>query len=391
MSKVYINDLGIINALASGKEKVLQSILEGQRFNSSTTIGDCRYIVGYSSDSGVADRLSPIMMEACREIDSTVKSCIKRYGRERIAVIVGTTDNGSYHTLSSHKTFLESGRFPEEYELRMQQADGPALFVRDFWGLESMAMGISTACTSSAAALIRARDLLNSGAVDAVIAGGADIVSESVLSGFISLEAVDPGPCNPFSRNRKGINLGEGCALLVLSREPMEDNSIILSGCGEASDAHHMTAPDPKGKGAESAMRKALQDAGADLVDYLNLHGTGTMLNDAMESIATASVFNTLPPASSTKTMTGHTLGASGAMELGICWLLLSGLNGERCLPPHLWDGISDENVPHLNLVEKGSVVGRLNCCMSNSYAFGGSNISLIIEKDCVYETPTTV
>jgi 3-oxoacyl-[acyl-carrier-protein] synthase I len=131
-------------------------------------------------------------------------------------------------------------------------------------------------------------------------------------------------------------------------------------------------------------MRAALADAGLSAadIDYINLHGTGTDLNDRMESKATGRVFPAAPPASSSKAMIGHTLGAAGAMELACCWLAMQPASGEYILPPHLWDGQAEEGLPRLNLVAPGSRVARLNHCMSNSYAFGGSNVSLILSRE---------
>jgi 3-oxoacyl-[acyl-carrier-protein] synthase-1 len=322
------------------------------------------------------------METACREIGESVLAAKEHYGAHRVAVVIGSTDNGSEQSLRAHQAYARDGRFPEGYRLEDQQAHLPAEFIRRFFGLDSLAMAVSTACTSSAGALVHARNLLESGMADAVIAGGADIVSESVLKGFISLEAVDRNPCLPFSRNRRGINLGEGAALFLLSRESSGPEGLYLAGCGEASDAHHATAPDPEGKGAAAAMKEALKDAGLEGVDYINLHGTGTALNDAMEAGATRRVFSDPPAASSTKAMTGHTLGAAGAMELGICWLLLSHRNPTRLLPPHIWDGEPDPAAEGMVFVEPGQSLERLSSCMSNSYAFGGSNVSLIVAKE---------
>jgi 3-oxoacyl-[acyl-carrier-protein] synthase-1 len=251
-----------------------------------------------------------------------------------------------------------------------------------------VALAISTACTSSASALVYARNLIELGVCDAVVAGGADIVSDTVLLGFHALEAVDLERCKPFSAHRRGINLGEGAALFLLSRESLAPTGgptagLCLLGSGETADAHHMTAPDPSGAGAIRAMRLALAEAGCQAadIDYINLHGTGTPLNDAMESVATHAVFGAAIPCSSTKALVGHTLGAAGAMELGFCWLMMSDLNPERRLAPQVWDGVYDPAVPAIGLAAPGAWVDRLDRCMSNSYAFGGCNVSLVIGR----------
>jgi 3-oxoacyl-[acyl-carrier-protein] synthase-1 len=240
--------------------------------------------------------------------------------------------------------------------------------------------------------VIRGAELIRAGFCDAVIAGGADIVSETVLLGFSALEAVSDGLSNPFSKNRKGINLGEGAAFFVLSADPAGAGPAIeLLGAGESADAFHMTAPKEDGKGAIQAMKAALRDAGigpAD-IDYVNLHGTGTILNDRMEALAMAAVFpGCMPPVSSTKPITGHTLGAAGALELALCWMALQRREG---LPVHCWDGVYDEGLPALPFVSRDTAEHpakhsagkgkKPSICMSNSFAFGGCNTSLILGR----------
>jgi 3-oxoacyl-[acyl-carrier-protein] synthase I len=155
---------------------------------------------------------------------------------------------------------------------------------------------------------------------------------------------------------------------------------VMLAGFGESSDAHHISAPHPEGDGAVAAMCAALEDANicAADIDYVNLHGTATPKNDAMESLAMTRVFDPLPPLSSTKPLTGHALGAAGALEAAFCCLLLSRFNPELRLPPQVWDGAQDPQNPVLPLVQAGQIAARLSTVMSNSFAFGGSNASLI-------------
>ena len=385
---VYLNDLGILNAQAEGKAAVMQEILSGRRSGfTSREIDGTSYPVAmcsrYLQDPGYlkTNRLIYFLSKACEQIRPSVEAQIQKYGRKRIGVILGSTDNGSEQALHALKVFYENGAYPKGYQLEKQQAHYPVDFVKNYFGLESVATSISTACTSSAGAIILAHKLLQAGIVDAVIAGGADVVSDSVLKGFISLGAVDTNLNNPFSKNRHGINLGEGAALFIISKEPVLDHPVRLAGYGESSDAHHMTAPDPKGAGAQTAMKKALSDSGLRTVDYINLHGTGTDLNDAMESWATCRVFPEMPITSSSKPMVGHTLGAAGAMELGFCWLVLSKYNKNKRLPPHVWDGDSDAALPTMNFALDSNSNNRIDSCMSNSFAFGGCNVSIIIDR----------
>jgi 3-oxoacyl-[acyl-carrier-protein] synthase-1 len=164
-----------------------------------------------------------------------------------------------------------------------------------------------------------------------------------------------------------------------MSRRP---SAIRLRGVGESSDGYHISAPDPSGRGAEAAIRGALADAGATPSDvgYVNLHGTATPKNDEMESEVMARVFGLDVPCSSTKSLTGHSLGAAGAQELGLCWLLLGDGNGARRLPAHGWDGVRDPRLPPINLVGANARFER-ELFLSSSFAFGGSNAAIAIGR----------
>jgi 3-oxoacyl-[acyl-carrier-protein] synthase-1 len=209
-----------------------------------------------------------------------------------------------------------------------------------------------------------------------VIAGGVDTLCKLTVNGFTALEATTSELTNPLSRNRRGINLGEAAALTVVTREEHEHE---LLGWGESSDAHHISAPDPTGRGAEAAMRAALAHAGLRPaeVDYVNLHATATPKNDEMESHALARVFPEGVACSGTKPLTGHTLGAAGATEAAFCLLALE----DGRLPPHVWDGEADPALPRLRVTRAGERFGRSSrrVCLSNSFAFGGSNACLAI------------
>jgi 3-oxoacyl-[acyl-carrier-protein] synthase-1 len=261
----------------------------------------------------------------------------------------------------------------------MQEMGTPARFVAHELGLSAAARTvISTACSSSAKALATAARLIRSGQADVVIAGGADSLCGFTLAGFSALEAVSPERCNPFSANRRGINIGEGAALFIVSRRP---GPVRLCGWGESADAHHMSAPDPTGRGARLAIEAALRCAGISGhdIDYVNLHGTATAQNDAMEAPVSAALYAAGTPMSSTKPLTGHTLGAAGAIEAALCWLMLA-RNPERRLLPQLWDGVSDPALPRLHFAAHGERAKRpMRFVASHSFAFGGSNAALVL------------
>jgi 3-oxoacyl-[acyl-carrier-protein] synthase I len=218
------------------------------------------------------------------------------------------------------------------------------------------------------------------GLCDAVLCGGVDTLCRLAINGFHALEAVDLQRCDPFSKHRRGINIGEAAALFLMTRDA---GPVQLLGAGASSDAYHMSSPDPEGTGAQKAMRDALRSAGLEAVqiDYINLHGTATEHNDSMESLAVAATFEHAVPCSSTKSLTGHTLAAAGALEAAFCWLSLADPRPERRLPPHRWDGEADPALPALNLVQSGAHLpaGGRRYLMSNSFAFGGNNTALIL------------
>lgn len=400
--KIYLSRPGVISAAGDSVEAVWSSAIHAD--NScikpiQITSGDVVPVARICDQPDVSPtkarfKTHCIRLEyaALRHIESAIEAAKARYRPERIAVCVGTCDNGSETSLWGHKHFFENGAFPNEYTLEMQSADYVATFIKEEYGITGPAVSFATACTSSASAIIRAASLIKSGLADACIAGGVDVASETVLLGFLALEAISPEPTNPFSKNRKGITLGDGAAFFVLSKEPLEKGQpkIVLKGYAESSDAHHLTAPDESGAGAVKAMTGALQAARLlpQDIGYLSLHGTGTVLNDKMESSATAQVFGADVLCSGTKSVTGHTLGASGALALSLCYkALVENYQKETwVLPAQAWDGIRDETLPALNFVcaeQNGAALQKsakmLHNCMANSFGFGGANASLIV------------
>jgi 3-oxoacyl-[acyl-carrier-protein] synthase-1 len=325
-------------------------------------------------------RIIRIIDAALEQIRPDIEKAIAQYGPEKIGVCLGSCDNGSEGSLKAHQALLTLGAFPEDYSLRFQGASFSAEYIARKFRLSGPVFTIATACASGASAIIRGAELIRAGVCGAVIAGGADIVSPTVFAGFHALEAISDSLTNPFSKNRKGINLGEGAAFFLLDSE--KNSAVELLGEGESADANHMTAPGADGAGPAKAMRAALADAGLtpEQIGYINLHGTGTELNDKAEALAMKTVFDEMPPISSTKPITGHTLGAAGALEAAICWMTLTEKKG---LPLHCWDGVRDEEIPVFpggDVPTSGGVSQKAPAiCMSNSFAFGGCNVSLIL------------
>ncbi|WP_235015490.1 beta-ketoacyl-ACP synthase [Oceanicoccus sp. KOV_DT_Chl] len=319
-------------------------------------------------------------MAAAEEIMPELQQLVARFGAERIAVIVGTSTSGIAETEAAFAQHQTDGAFPDNYHYRQQQMAAPAEFMAQWLGLKNLAYTVSTACSSSAKAFASANHLIQTGVCDAAIVAGVDTLCRLTLNGFNALESISPTICSPFSKNRRGITIGEAAAVFIVTPEP---DAIQLMGVGESSDAHHMSAPDPEGHGAEAAMKGALMASGlapAD-IDYINLHGTATVKNDQMEALAVHRLFGERTPCSSTKALTGHTLGAAGATEIGLCWLALAANNWQHRLPPHCWDGEVDEGLAAINLQLINSVYQptAASYMMSNSFAFGGNNVSVII------------
>lgn len=394
----YLSALGLNCALGQGKQAVATALFRGDGSGMRLQTGwvaDRALTVGAVPGELPAlpalpghppSRNNQLLLAAALEIEAELRAAISRFGAERVGVVLGTSTSGIEEASQSIAAYLNQGELPAHYDYAQQELAAPANFLSDWLGLRGPCFSISTACTSGARALLSAQRLLNLGVCDAVICGGVDSLCRLTLNGFSALEAVSAERCKPFSANRNGINIGEGAALFLMTRAPMSQEPIVLLGGGASSDAHHISAPQPEGLGAQAAMRKALAAAGLqpEQVDYLNLHGTATQHNDAMESHAVAALFPAGVACSSSKAMIGHTLGAAGALEAAFCWLTLSAYNPQQLLPPHLWDGQADPALPALNLVQPGTPLSgngphRL---MSNSFAFGGNNISLLFAAE---------
>ncbi|HEX8542197.1 MAG TPA: beta-ketoacyl-[acyl-carrier-protein] synthase family protein [Pseudomonas sp.] len=391
----YLNALGLICDLGNDREEVARRLFAGDGSGMRNESGwvpervlpvgavktELPLIPGHLASH--SSRNNQLLLAAALQIEGEIRHAIQRHGPDRIGVILGTSTSGIDEASDSIAAWLRDRQFPETYDYQQQELSAPANFLADWLQLSGPAYVISTACTSSARALLSARRALDQGLCDAVLCGGVDSLCKLTLNGFSALEAMSTKRCNPFSRNRDGINIGEAAVLFLMTRESNGAHAIALLGAGASCDAHHISAPEPTGRGARQAMQQALDSAGlkAQDIDYLNLHGTATPLNDAMESLAVNAIFPEGVLCSSTKPLTGHTLGAAGALEAAFCWLSLAPENTERAVPPQLWDGEADPQLPALRWTAPGERLAHTDrrCLMSNSFAFGGNNISLII------------
>ena len=388
MKRCHVQAVGMVSALGSGVDQTRARLMSGDTRGMTIErdwVPNADACVGRVTAElpALPERLAlydcrnnRLLAAALRQIHAPLDRALERHGAARIAVIIGTSTSGIASGERAIAEKLKRGEFPPSFDYVQQEIGATAPFAAKLAGACGPTYTISTACTSGAKALIAARRLLDLGLCDAALAGGVDTLCRLTVCGFTALESAAPERCNPMSRNRSGTNIGEGAALFLLSRESA---AVTLAGGGESTDAYHLSAPDPQGTAPELAMRRALAQAGARAEDvaYVNLHATATRKNDEMESRVMARLFSPATPMSGTKPLTGHALGAAGALEAAVCWLALT---GDGTLPPHVWDGEADPELPALHLVARGERLakGHGHLVMSNSFAFGGSNVALL-------------
>lgn len=306
-----------------------------------------------------------------------IADAVARHGAERIAVVIGTSTASIASTEEGYAR-LEHGEMPADLQRPIVHSPhSPGAFVQAATGLRGPCVTVATACSSSAKVFAQAARLIEAGFCDAALVGGIDTLCGSVLFGFNSLQLVSADPCKPFDAARTGLSLGEAGGYALLERASADDR-LLLRGYGESSDAHHMSSPHPQGLGAQLAMRDALARAGLapDDVGYLNLHGTATQANDAVEALAVAALFPPTLHASSTKGWTGHTLGAAGIVESVIALLALE--YGE--LPGILNSDTPDPACgPQIRFDNAQRPIAN---AMNNSFGFGGNNCSLVFGRN---------
>ena len=310
--------------------------------------------------------------------ERAVASAVERYGASRVGVFLGTSTSGILQAeLAYRRRDPSDGALPAQFDYRSTHNTFSVVdYVRTRLGLEGPSAAISTACSSSAKAFASAARYIAAGLIDAAVVGGVDTLCLTTLYGFNSLQLLSTQPCRPYDAQRDGISIGEAAALVLLERSD-GSAAMHLLGAGESCDAHHMSAPHPEGLGARLAMQAALDAAGLTPgdIDYVNLHGTGTPSNDAAEDKAIESVFGRDVPCSSTKGMTGHTLGAAGGVEAIVCLLamqdgLVPGSPGTRDIDDTLHARYERTPRPQ-----------RLQRTLSNSFGFAGTNCSLVFAR----------
>jgi len=388
MARLPILAWEAISALGAGREALLAGLQagrcalthdSGQPFDTPCPVGVVRDELEALPAGAEAfdDRCHRLAWACLSRLEEPIERVKRAYGPERVAVVAATSASG----FRELETMFVPGGAPPGFDYQNLVSFGcVARLVRQVSGVNGPAFTDSTACSSGANAFISAAGLLRAGICDAAIVGGAEALCATTYAGFRSLRVVDGEPCRPFDQERKGMSLGEGAAFFVLEREPGElgGDSPFLAGVGASLDAHHMTAPDPDGTGSELAMRAALDDAGLEPggIGYINLHGTGTPLNDASEAASVARLFGRDVSCSSTKGGAGHLLGAASAFEIAISLAVLeTGL-----LPANVNLQTADPELGISPLAEARQV-DPPGFVMSNSFGFGGNNTAVVLGR----------
>jgi 3-oxoacyl-[acyl-carrier-protein] synthase II len=394
--RVAITGAGIICAIGRNKDEVWQSIREsragigkltafpGETFPTDTAAevaGDIGAMLpGRKRDAKRYSRTDRLAVIAAGEaIAQASEGARTPLPMTRAIVSTGTSTGGLLEGESYYFARLVRGRRRTRASRVLQQpTSAPSDAVAQAFGAGGGVVSNATACASAGAAIGMACDFLRSRHADVAIAGGSDALCRLTYSGFNVLQAVDPLPCAPFSAGRKGITLGEGAGYLVLERwdDATARGATILGelcSYGASCDAHHPTAPAEDGRGALAAMREAL---GGEVVEYINAHGTGTLLNDSAETRAIVSAVGERIPVSSSKSYFGHTLGAAGGVEAVITLLALA----SQLAPPtlRLTESAADCTLDYIPHTPRPMVMER---ALSNTFGFGGSNVSLLLRR----------
>ena len=392
-NRVAIVAAGIVSPLGAGLEQTLISLRDAADCVSAVTRFDvthCRCKTAAQIPDTLLFSPRPIGRKRARlhrasHMMITALDEMRRFDPEfnPELTVIGTTSGGMsfgedyYRALYQHRNLRRSPEWIANYPPQK-----PVLDAQQAFGIAAPCFVIANACASGTNAIGHAFESIRSGKYQRVLTGGYDAISELVFVGFDSLQAATPEKCRPFDRDRSGMVLGEGAALLALENfesARKRDAQILgeLIGYGISTDNHHLTQPDPSGNGPRRAMEHALQSAGRSPkeVDYINAHGTATPLNDAAEGRAIAQLFGSVP-VSSTKSMIGHSLGAAGAIEAIVCLLALQA----QFLPPNINFGTGDPNLS-LNIVANKSRQTEIDIVLSNSFGFGGTNASILMQK----------
>lgn len=389
--EVAITGMGILSAIGKNVTENYQSIRNGNHGLSKPELLQTRHTTLSVGEIKLSNSELAKILELPKNHAFTraallgvfaLKECLKCAELDnfsKIGFINGTSVGGMDMTERFYREYQN-----DETNRRFIQAQHPGFTtekIAAYFGINGLVSTISTACSSSANAIMMGARMIRAGQLDRVIVGGSDCLSKFTLNGFNSLMIYSEDFPKPFDAERKGLNLGEAAAYLMLEAKELVANKPILgyvSGYGNANDAFHQTASSENGEGAYLAMQKALQTANLNSykIDYINAHGTATQNNDLSESKALIRTFNDIPNFSSTKGFTGHTLAAAGAIEAVFSLLALQ---HQQILPNLNFETpITETNLKPITCLKKS----KINHVLSNSFGFGGNCTSLIFSKN---------
>lgn len=395
--KIAITGMGIISSIGNNVEENLQSLMSGKHGISDIELFETRHAGSIKTGEIKLSNAELIEKLHLKDVKNATRTALLGMIAAKEAVEnAAITDINGYKTglISStsvggmdmtEKYFYSYEDLPEQQKyIDSHDAGNSSLLIADYLGLKGMVSTISTACSSAANAIMMGAKLIKNGVLDRVIVGGTDALSKFTLNGFNTLMILTDSYNTPFDHDRKGLNLGEAAAFIILESEHVvkkENKKVLgyLSGYGNANDAHHQTASSENGQGAYLAMEKALKISGLDKeqIDYINVHGTATPNNDLSEGIAMIRIFgeNKVPDFSSTKAFTGHTLAAAAGIEAVYSLLAIQ----NNTIFPNLnfkTKMAEFDLTPVTELREK-----NINHVLSNSFGFGGNCSTLIFSK----------
>lgn len=319
-------------------------------------------------------RAARMVMHLADEVNGVLHGALRRWGPDRVGVVLGTSSGGLDATEAALVAHRRTSELPVGYALRRKHAFGATVeLLAKRYGYRGAGCVVSAACASSGKVFASAQRLLDADVLDAVLVGGVETLCQTTLRGFFGLGILSERGCRPFASGRDGTSLGEGGALFLLEREGAARARLL--GVGESLDGYQMSAPHPEGLGAREAMLRALARAAIEpeRVGLVLAHGTGTLQNDAVECRAIEGVFGTEVPVASTKAMTGHALGAAGALNAALAVISL-----ERAwLPPSLGADDVDPDI-RVNILRAGRTHPP-EVVLCNAFGFGGSNVSVLL------------